>query len=75
MILGVLSSLALKYMKLGQKVIAGLGYCILVASLDETLQLFVSGRAGRVMDVLIDSTGATTGIVIVFLFLKYKSRR
>ena len=75
MILGVLSSLALKYMKHGQKVIAGLGYCILVAALDETLQLFVSGRAGRVMDVLIDSAGAVTGIVLVSFFLVYKSRQ
>ncbi len=72
MILGVLSSIALKYMKAGYKGIIGLGYCVLIASLDETLQLFVSGRAGRVRDVLIDSAGALVGIVVVFVCLKYK---
>lgn len=71
MILGVLSSIALKYMKVGYKSIIGLGYCVLIASLDETLQLFVSGRAGRVQDVLIDSAGAFVGIVVVFICFKF----
>ncbi len=70
MILGVLSSIALKYMKVGYKSIIGLGYCMLIASLDETLQLFVSGRAGRVQDVLIDSAGALVGILVVFMCFK-----
>ena len=71
MILGVLSSIALKYMQIGYKSIIGLGYCVLIASLDETLQLFVSGRAGRVQDVLIDSAGALVGIVVVFICFKF----
>ena len=71
MILGVLSSIALKYMQIGYKSIIGLGYCVLIASLDETLQLFVSGRAGRVQDVLIDSAGALAGIVLVFICFKF----
>ena len=71
MILGVLSSITLKHMKVGYKSIIGLGYCVLIASLDETLQLFVSGRAGRVQDVLIDSAGALAGIVIVFICFKF----
>ena len=71
MILGVLSSITLKHMKVGYKSIIGLGYCVLIASLDETLQLFVSGRAGRVQDVLIDSAGALAGIVVVFIFFKF----
>lgn len=36
--------------------------CILVASADETIQLFVEGRAGRVVDVLLDSAGAFCGL-------------
>ncbi len=72
MILGILSSIALNYMKVGYKSIVGFGYCVLVASLDETLQLFVSGRAGRVQDVLIDSAGALVGILVVFICLKFK---
>jgi VanZ family protein len=71
MILGVLSSITLKHMKVGYKSIIGLGYCVLIASLDETLQLFISGRAGRVQDVLIDSAGALAGIVIAFIFFKF----
>ena len=71
MFLGVLSSIALKYMQIGYKSIIGLGYCVLIASLDETLQLFVSGRAGRVQDVLIDSAGALAGIVVVFICFKF----
>ena len=71
MILGVLSLIALKYMKIGYKSIVGLGYCVLIASLDETLQLFVSGRAGRVQDVVIDSAGALAWIVIVFICFKF----
>ena len=70
MILGVLSSIALKHMKVGYKSIIGLGYCVLIASLDETLQLFVSGRAGRVQDVLIDSAGALVGVVVVLIYFK-----
>ena len=73
MILGVLSSIALKYMKIEYKSVVGLGYCVLIASLDETLQLFVSGRAGRVQDVMIDSAGALVGIVVVFICLKFQS--
>ena len=70
MILGVLSSIALKHMKVGYKSIIGLGYCVLIATLDETLQLFVSGRAGRVQDVLIDSAGALVGVTVVFIYFK-----
>lgn len=70
MILGVLSTIAVKYMKVGYKSIIGLGYCVLIASLDETLQLFVSGRAGRVQDVLIDSAGALVGVLVVIICFK-----
>lgn len=70
MILGVLSSIALKHMKVGYKNIIGVGYCVLIASLDETLQLFVSGRAGRVQDVLIDSAGALVGVLVVVICFK-----
>ncbi len=37
--------------------------CILVASCDETIQLFVEGRSGQVSDVLLDSIGSLTGII------------
>ena len=43
--------------------------CVVVASCDETIQLFVGGRAGQVTDVLLDSCGAFVGIVIISLFI------
>jgi len=39
---------------------------VIFASTDEFHQLFVSGRSGRVLDVLIDSVGAIIGLLIVW---------
>ena len=38
--------------------------CVLYAITDEIHQLFIPGRAGQVKDVLIDSLGAATGVVV-----------
>jgi len=40
---------------------------VIFASTDEFHQLFVSGRSGRAVDVLIDSIGSATGLLIVWL--------
>lgn len=45
------------------------------ACTDEFHQLFVPGRAGRVMDVLIDSTGALAGICVVWMIRRRYIRR
>ena len=45
---------------------------VLYAASDEFHQLFVPGRAGRVSDVLIDSSGVLLGIAIVSLFMHIK---
>lgn len=42
--------------------------CVLVASCDETIQLFVEGRSGQVSDVLLDSIGSFTGILFRRMF-------
>ena len=52
--------------------IAALGFAFCYASTDEFHQLFVPGRAGRVSDVLIDSSGVLLGIAIVSLFMHIK---
>ena len=70
LVLGVLSSITLRYWQLRQKVLCGIGFCVIVAVIDEVLQLFVGGRCGRVMDVMIDSAGAVVGIVMVFAVRK-----
>ncbi|MBO5089623.1 MAG: VanZ family protein [Clostridia bacterium] len=73
LILGVLTYLlSLNFEKLKFKWLTALGYGTLIASLDETLQLFVEGRAGAVFDVCIDFCGAFTGIMLVALFIKIR---
>lgn len=69
-ILGVWVSVALKWLPIYRKILLGLLYCILVASTDETIQLFVSGRSGRFSDVVLDSVGALCGIGFLLLIGK-----
>ena len=38
---------------------------IMVACIDETIQLFVPGRAGLITDVGIDALGCALGIVLI----------
>ena len=45
---------------------------VAVAAIDETIQLFVEGRAGRFTDVLIDSSGALCSVLIFFFILYIK---
>ena len=65
-ILGVLVSQALDprptvdVRALGLTVLA----CVIAASIDETIQLFVPGRSGQVTDVILDCCGAATGILL-----------
>ena len=46
---------------------AALGICVLYAVSDEIHQLFVAGRSGQPLDVLIDSFGACVGAGILTL--------
>ena len=39
----------------------------LIPSIDETIQLFVPGRAGMITDVMIDCCGAMTGVALRYL--------
>ena len=73
MVLGVLAlSTALNFEKLRFKWLDALSYGLLIASFDETLQLFVEGRAGRVADVCIDFCGVLTGVMLIILFSKIR---
>ena len=40
---------------------------VMIPSLDETIQLFVGGRAGQVADVMLDCSGALTGVLLTLL--------
>lgn len=68
-VLGALSMLTLGQTKLRCRKMTGIGFCVLVASVDETIQLFVSGRSGQVTDVVLDGCGAMAGIVVVAFVL------
>lgn len=69
-ILGMLSMITVLQTKLRYKRWTGLGFCLLVASVDETIQLFVSGRSGQVSDVVLDLVGALCGIVVLMFVRK-----
>lgn len=78
LILGVLSMFTVLQTELRHKIWIGLGFCLLVASVDETIQLFVSGRSGQITDVVLDCVGALCGILMLIgvrkLFSREKSR-
>lgn len=44
---------------------------LLVAIIDETIQLFIPGRAGLITDVLIDITGVIVGVIILTIIIKF----
>ena len=48
---------------------------LLTAVTDETIQLFVEGRAGMIADVWIDFSGVITGSLILLLILLSRKRR
>lgn len=60
-------------------VLSGFLFSIAVAFVDETIQLFVPGRAGQFIDVLVDTSGAVLGAILFifggFLYEKFKTRR
>ena len=49
---------------------------LFTAVIDETIQLNVPGRSGQVTDVLLDFSGAVTGIIVstllILIYLLYK---
>lgn len=64
-ILGILAMLTVSQTKLRYGKLSALVFCVLVAAVDETIQLFVSGRSGQVTDVVLDSAGALFGIALL----------
>ena len=42
---------------------------------DEIHQLFIVGRSGEIRDVLVDSTGALIGLIIVYLYNTYIKKK
>ena len=50
-------------------------FTALYACSDEFHQLFISGRAGQIRDVCIDSTGALIMILIIYIINKRKDKK
>lgn len=51
-----------------------IGVCAAYASSDEFHQLFVSSRQASVIDVLIDTIGATVGLLLVWFIFRRRRR-
>ena len=65
----IISSLKASNIKVNKIYLITLIICILYATTDEIHQLFVSDRSGNVIDVLIDSSGAIIGSIIISLIV------
>jgi VanZ family protein len=70
LLLGITLTIYLK--QLGKKWFYVLLIGFVVASIDETIQLFVSGRHGSILDVFIDMIGVSFGLFIVSYIYKRK---
>ncbi len=76
-VLGAISfSLSECYFKRKPKIFAiSFLFCVLYAFSDEFHQLFVPGRSGNILDVLIDSSGALVGNIFVMCFAQKVFRK
>ena len=70
---GLLYTILRRYITYGT-VIKTIGLGMLIASLDEFIQLFSPGRSSQISDVLIDTVGIIIGILLVKLayYIEYK---
>ena len=77
LILGVLVSQALDAPRTARPaaIAAAAVALVCVPAIDETIQLFVDGRAGRLADVLLDCCGAATGLALRTLIVRRKNIR
>lgn len=69
-VLGILMRQSILQTGIRHKLIVAFVGCVMVASIDETIQRFVSGRSGQIADVILDSVGALCGICFVVLMGK-----
>lgn len=67
LVLGILMYLTGEhYIRLHKNIISII-LCLLVAMIDEFLQMFVDGRSSQVMDVIIDGCGSVIGVLFVYI--------
>ena len=70
--LGILTFLVLKTNNLQKSFKYSLIFCIIFACSDEFHQLFIPGRSGQFIDILIDTSGALIMLLIIYLWQKRK---
>lgn len=71
LVLGVLMTMTFKQTNLSKREMIGWVICVMIASCDETIQLFSGGRSGKIADVILDSVGALVGVGIVVIIYKW----
>lgn len=76
LILGLLMLNVLRFYKreTKEKIIIAILLCIICASFDELHQAFIPGRSPKVQDVLIDTLGSISGILLLNKSIKLKKR-
>ena len=72
MFLAIIFSYYFKSINIKNPYLITMIYGLIVAIIDETIQLFIPGRAGLIIDVLIDFSGVITGVLVVFIISKIR---
>ena len=76
LLLGVISFQALKAHKMPRgALVAAVLICVMAASIDETIQLFVPDRCGQITDVLLDCCGAVSGLALRFACTRFCTKK
>ena len=70
LVLGVLVINLIVDLNIKNVILISLLVCFLYSATDEFHQLFISGRSGEGLDVIIDTTGSFFGIISYFLLKK-----
>lgn len=73
-VLGVLLFYTAKayFSKIDYKIIVAPISGLVVACVDETIQLFATGRSGQITDVLLDFSGICTAVLILYVISKMR---
>ncbi len=74
-ILTILIILALNLFRVYNKYLCAIIICLIFATWDEIHQLFIIGRSGQFIDILIDTSGGIMTCLIIFILHKFKNRR
>ena len=74
-LLGLLACFAAWQHSLPKKPYLAAAFCSVIAAADETIQIFVDGRNGNILDVLLDSFGAVCAFLLILLILYIKKEK